>query len=318
MLLLRKGIKFCRYADDYAFFCADKSDAYRNLVFLSEKLANEGLVLQKKKTRILSAEEFRHTAQVLDPAETTNKLASEEQKLLNISIRFDPYSPTAEEDYKELKEAVGQIDILGILGREIAKTAIDATVSRQAIQAISALQPKQQEDAIRMLLDTGNLITLAPVFVTVMRIVRDLYGILTPDFQAQVDIILCDLYTQNSPLLSVEINLAYYLQAFAGKQTQRKEEILINIYDNSANPLIHRIVILTMAQWGCHYWLSDVKNKFGAMSVFERRAFLVASYFLGDEGKHWREHTKSTWRLPEVNTRDWFAKRFQATRTVPI
>jgi type IV secretory pathway VirB4 component len=64
-LLDRKGVKFCRYSDDYAIFCADKADAYRTLVFLSEKLANEGLVLQKKKTRILSSDEFRQTAQIL-------------------------------------------------------------------------------------------------------------------------------------------------------------------------------------------------------------------------------------------------------------
>jgi hypothetical protein len=105
-LLLRRGVKFCRYADDFAIFCADRADAYRTLVFLSEKLANEGLILQKKKTRILSAEEFRQTAQILDPADLSNKLASDEQKLLDISIRFDPYSPTAVEDYEELKDAV--------------------------------------------------------------------------------------------------------------------------------------------------------------------------------------------------------------------
>jgi len=41
-LLERRGIKFCRYADDYVLFCADRADAYRDLVFLADKLANEG------------------------------------------------------------------------------------------------------------------------------------------------------------------------------------------------------------------------------------------------------------------------------------
>lgn len=317
-LLVRKGIKFCRYADDFAIFCADKAEAYRTLVFLSEKLANEGLVLQKKKTRIISAEEFRHTAQILDPAEATDKLATEEQKLLNISIRFDPYSPTAVEDYEELKDAVGQIDIIGILGREIAKTTIDSAVSKQAIQAISVLKQNQQEEAIKMLLDGDNLMTLAPVFVTVMRIVRDIYPKCSPEFQKLVDGILCDLYTQQSPLLSVEVNLAYYLQALAGNQTQRKEELLVKLYDETANPLIRRTIILTMARWNCFYWLSDVKNKYGAMSIFERRGFLLASYFLGDEGRYWRDYTKPTWQSPEVYIRDWFSNRFQSNKSVPV
>lgn len=89
-LLIRKGIKFCRYADDYAIFCTSKAEAYRTLVFLSEKLANEGLVLQKKKTRIISSEEFRHTAQILDPADPSDGSATDEQKLLNISSDMIP------------------------------------------------------------------------------------------------------------------------------------------------------------------------------------------------------------------------------------
>lgn len=317
-LLVRNRVKFCRYADDYAIFCSDKADAYRTLVFLSEKLANEGLVLQKKKTRILSSDEFRQTAQILDPAETKDKLATEEQKLLQISIRYDPYSPTAAEDYDQLKEAVSQIDIIGILGREIAKASIDAAVSKQAIQAITALKQHQQEEAIKMLLVGENLMTLAPVFVTVMRIVRDLYPQFNQEFQQHIDEILCDLSNQRSPLLSVQVNLAYYLQALAGNQSQRKEEILIKLFDDIANPLIRRLIILIMAKWGCFYWLSDVKNKYGAMSIFECRAFILASYFLGDEGKHWRDYTKPTWQRPELLIRDWFAERFQSNKRVPL
>ena len=96
--LFRRNIMFCRYADDYSIFCSSKSEAYKQLVFLSEKLFNEGLVLQKTKTRIITAEEFRETAAILDPKATEDGEATEEQKLLHISIRFDPYSPTAEED----------------------------------------------------------------------------------------------------------------------------------------------------------------------------------------------------------------------------
>lgn len=160
--------------------------------------------------------------------------------------------------------------------------------------------------------------TLAPVFVTVMRIVRDLYSSCTPSFQSTIDDILCEMYTQQSPLLSVEVNLAYYLQALAGNQTQRKEEIVGKLFEDIANPIIRRLIILTMAKWKCFYWLSDVKNKYGAMSIFERRAFIFASYCLGDEGKHWRDYTKPTWQSPELLIRDWIAQRFQSNKSVPL
>ena len=78
-----------------------------------------------------------------------------------------------------------------------------------------ALRAPQQELAIRMLLDGDNIMTLAPVFVVVMRVVRDLYSVLDADFQSRIDDFLGRLFSQRSPLLSVEVNLAYYLQALA-------------------------------------------------------------------------------------------------------
>ena len=82
--------------------------------------------------------------------------------------------------------------------------------------------------------------------------------------------------------------------------------------------MIRRLIILTMARWGCSYWLADVKNQYGLMSPFERRAFIVASYYLGDEGKHWRDYTKPTWLSPELLIRDWFSQRFQSNKSVPL
>jgi hypothetical protein len=151
-----------------------------------------------------------------------------------------------------------------------------------------------------------------------MRVVREIYAGLASDARARIDEALCNLWNERSPLLSVEVNLSYYIRALAGDQTQQKEEILIRIFEESANPMIRRLVILAMAKWSCHYWLSDAKTKYGAMSVFERRAFIIASYFLGDEGKHWRDHVKASWSEAEILIRDWFSSRFQTNKSVPL
>ncbi|MFH0303413.1 RNA-directed DNA polymerase, partial [Bradyrhizobium sp. 31Argb] len=61
-LLIGNGIKFARFADDYHLFAGSREDAYRHLIFLSEKLFdNQGLSLQKSKTRIMTSGEFRAT-----------------------------------------------------------------------------------------------------------------------------------------------------------------------------------------------------------------------------------------------------------------
>jgi len=316
--LVRRHVKFCRYADDYCLFCDDRAEAHRLLVLLSEKLYNEGLVLQKKKTKILSVEEFRESSKLLDPQEGDEALKSEEEKLLRISIRYDPYSQTAEDDYEELKEAVNEVDIVGILGREVAKTAIDTTVTKQAINAIRALHDESKMGAVKTLLQDNNLEVLAPVFVTVVRAIKTVYDDLDEEGKDFVDEALVNLYEANSYLLSVELHLAYFIQLLSKRSTTRKEEIMVEIHDRQTSPLLRRLVILTMAQWGCHYWISDVKQKYSGVTEWERRAIILGSYCLGDEGKHWRANTKKSWNDIELLIRDWYSDRIQANQNVPI
>lgn len=316
--LSRRGFKFCRYADDYCIFCKDKSEAYKILVTLSEKLHNEGLVLQKKKTKIITTEEYREANSLLDPADKSNPLASEEQKLLNISLRYDPYSDTADDDYELLKSAVKDVDILGILGREVLKTAIDTTVSKQAIKAIYALESSAKLGAITTLLDKDNLVVLSPVFVTVMRAVKGLYNDMPELGKDFIDRALVELYASKSHLLSVELNVSYFIQALSVRRTMEKEELLIEIFDSSTTPLIKRLVILIMANWECHYWLTDIKKKYGGFTEWEKRALIIASYKLGDEGKHWRNYVKDNWNSRDILIRDWYSKRFQTNKSVPV
>lgn len=316
--LSRRNIKFCRYADDYCIFCENKSDAYKLLVLLSEKLHIEGLSLQKKKTKIITTEEFRETARLIDPADKNDPLAEEEQKLLNISLRYDPYSDNADEDYEALKFAVKDIDIIGILGREVSKTTIDSTVTKQAINAIHALDPQEQYGAISTLLEEDNLSVLSPVFVLVMRAIKGVYNDLPEDGKDFVDKQLVSLYESKSHLVSVDLNISYFVQALSRRRSLPKEEILIDIFDNTTKPLIKRQVIMVMASWDCHYWLTDIKGNYGGYTEWEKRALIIASYSLGDEGKHWRTHTKDTWSETDTLIRDWYANRLQKNGKVPV
>lgn len=318
--LLRRQKSFCRYADDYSIFCDSKSEAYEALVLLSEKLFNEGLVLQKTKTRIISTKEFQEAAGLLDPRSEKSDSGdtTEEQKLLGISIRFDPYSLTAEEDYEKLKAAVNEVDIVGILGREVAKTAIDTTVAKQAIRAIRALDHPAREGAVRTILDDANLEVLSPVFVMVMLAVRGVYDELEDTGMDFVDDALLGIYENRPHLLSVELNLSYFIQALSAGNTGRKQEILIELFDKPSSHLIRRQIIQIMARWECHYWLSDIKQKYGGLSEWEKRAFILASYVLGDEGRHWRRNIRRTWTPMDLIVRDWISERFKNTGTVPV
>lgn len=316
--LKSRGIVFCRYADDYTIFCNDESAAYKILILLSEKLSNDQLGLQKDKTKILSSEEFREIHQFLDPKPLDDDEAEDEQKLLNISIRFDPYSSTAVEDYEALKEAVQEIDIIGILSREVNKTKIDQTVTKQAINTIKVLPQESQVKAIKILLDSNNLITLSPVFTTIMRSVRSIYLDLSDEGKDLIDSSLVGLFNEQSYLTKIEMNLNYIVQILSLRYSTEKETLLINLFENETNHLLRRQIIITMTNWNCHFWLVDIKNQFNTLTTWERRAVIYSSYFLGDEGKHWREHNKTIFSKEEILIRDWCATRKQLNSPILV
>jgi hypothetical protein len=291
LYLDRKGITFCRYVDDFHIFAETKEQAFNHLAFLAH----------------------------LDLAETINvEELPPEARLMRLSVYYDPYSPTAEEDYAALQEAVSSIDLVGILSREIAKTNIDIQVTKQAIGAIRALTPELRPGAIATLLEPGNLETLAPVFGNVMRLLRSLYSEMDEMTKDLADRTMLSLFAHRSHLVQNDLNLAYLLQVFGQRQSAEKERILIESFDQNTSPLVRTEIILIMAKWRVTFWLSDLLRRFGSLSNWERKAFIVASFHMSDEGEHWLNHTKRTLSPAEIVIRDWYKERLQRTTEVPI
>lgn len=317
--LHRKKIPFCRYVDDFHIFANSQQEAYNQLAFLAQVLFNEGLSLQKTKTRILTAKELQDASAHLDFT-VTDDLSElpPEARLMRLSLRYDPYSPTAEEDYESLKAAVSSIDIVGILSREIAKTNIDTQITKQAIAAIRALGPEHQSGAVQALLKPESLETLAPVFSNIMRLLRNLYEELDEKTRDIADKTMIGLFKEGSHLIHIDLNLAYLLQVFGQRRSSEKETILIDLYDRNQSPLVRKEIILIMTKWGATYWLSDILRRFGTLSKWERKAFIVAAYHMDDEGEHWLDHIKLTLSPDENIIRKWYKKRMQRTKEVPL
>jgi hypothetical protein len=319
LYLNRKGIPFCRYVDDFHIFAMSKQEAFNHLSFLSQILFNEGLSLQRTKTHILTAQELRDASAHLDLAGTDDITAlTPEARLMRLSLRYDPYSPTAEEDYEALRSAVSSIDIVGILAREISKTNIDTQITKQAIAAIRALEPKFRSAAVNSPLKPSNLETLAPAFANVMRLLRSVYAELDATTKDLADGVMLQLFDEGSHLIQNDLNLVFMLQVFGQRQTAVKERTLMDLYDRSSSPLVRKEVILIMAKWGITYWLGDVLRRFGSLSKWERKAIIVASFYLTDEGEHWRMHMRRALSQSEVLIRDWYEERMDHTTDVPL
>lgn len=303
-LLASDGISFCRFADDYHVFANSEEDAYRALVYISEKLlVNEGLSLQKMKTRVMSSREFLASSEMEDEdAEQSDSVA-----LLRLSLQFDPYSPTASADYEQLRKEIDKFDINGLLTKELRKSRIHGPTTRKLVQAIKFLPPAQKRDAALSMV--RSIETLAPVFGAVMIAIREAFSEFDEPTQAEIVQTLGLLIKSSSYLAKIDLNVAYALRVIALKRTEELEAILAQLYRSTNSELVRRDVLLVLAKWQASYWISDRKSYFHSMGAWERRAFIVSSYLLGDEGKHWRSHAKAEFSPFEVLTRDWASRR---------
>lgn len=316
-LLQGKRINFTRFADDFHLFANSREEAYRQTIFLSEKLfENQGLSLQKSKTRIMTASEFRTTSPVQPAndaigAEDEGKVAADKhersRKLLSFSLRFDPYSPTAEDDYEKLKQEVRKFDILGLLKEELAKSRVHIALSRKIISAVHYLEGRTKDDAVLSIIENTDV--LYPIYSSALIMMDKIFKELEDDAQQSLTKRIVELIRSDSHVFRVDVHLCFALRVLQHKNTEEIQQLLKDIYEERKSEIVRRDIILIMALWGDWYWLSDLRNQHRQLSAPEKRALLVASYALRDEGKHWRDHIKKELNPFETFILSWAGER---------
>jgi hypothetical protein len=317
-LLQAKRIPFARFADDFHIFAGSREQAYRHTIFISEKLfENQGLSLQKSKTRIMTTSEFRATCPVQPPLDASNadeegKVAADKheqsRRLLSFSLRFDPYSPTAEEDYEKLKKEVREFDILGLLKEELAKSRVHIALSRKIVSAVHYLEGRTKDDAVLSVVDNSDV--LYPIFSSALIMMDKIFNELQDESKSKLVAKIIDLIKSDSHVLRVDVHLCFALRVLQHTNTEETQQLLKELYESRKSDIVGRDIILIMARWGDWYWLSDLRNRYRQLSSPEKRALLVASYALKDEGKHWRDHIKR-----ELNPFEKFILTWAGERT---
>ncbi|WP_449222611.1 RNA-directed DNA polymerase [Azotobacter vinelandii] len=308
-ILLINGVRYKRYVDDFLLFCETKEGAHSVLTFISRKLMeNEGLTLQKHKTNILSKDEFASLAQSklfgLDEDEGSPVKA----RFMSLPIKFDPYSQNSTEQYEEVKKSLQDFDLLGMLSSELQKSKIDQAFGRQLVRSFAAADDNVLSSAFNVIFN--SIAELYPIFSTVIQVATTNWSRFDVETKELVRKKLVELIKANSFILKTELNLSYVVKLLAKENNVESQTVLIEIYNsNTSSMLITLVVTQAMVKWNTHYWLSDLKRTFPTMPPWQRRLFIVASYLLGDEGKHWMTHNKNKFNFIDALYRDWGADR---------
>lgn len=310
-LLLSRNIEFVRYADDYYLFAESPDQAFRALVTLTQLLIdNQGLQLQKSKTRIMSAAEFQASNPLVhdDEGESGAPLGEARQALLSINAHFDPYSPTAENDYLALKAELDRYPIMEIIRAELKKSRVDVGLARRLVSLVRYLEGPLLDDAVKTIVENSDI--LYPIYYNVLICVKEVYDRLSPETKKFVIEFTQNSINSSSRVMIVDLNLQYAVRLLSLDNNDETRAIFYRVFD-TPNDAIRRDIILALAKWQDWHWLSDIRNRFRNMGDVARRGFIVASYCLADEGEHWRKHVKRELSPFEVVVSNWAKEKSQ-------
>lgn len=314
--LLTEGITFCRFADDYHLFSATPQESYRQLLFLSERLfEDQGLTLQKSKTRMMSAAEFRGTSRFAEEGDGEERRDPGPMSLLNFKIHFDPYSGNPAERYEELRAQLGKLDILGMLGRELTKSRVDPMLTRQLIRAVQFLDETNLDLAVKSLLE--NLEVLYPLLPNVLQVVRKVVDRLDEETRAEVFDTLRGLIQEGSYLLELPIHLVHAVRILAQDPSPATDRVLNSVFDRKSS-MVRRDVVLAMARRGNVPWVDGQRSGYDQLDSWQKRALLIASARL-PAGEKWRAGLASRLTPMDRLTAEWVAeKASSASWEIPI
>ena len=309
-LLEVRRIEFLRFVDDYIIFGQSEDDVHAAVHDLNKILLdNEGLTLNRTKTRIYPSNWYSQTSVFAGSNPNLPQKEREKREFFKVHLRYDPYSETAEEDYESLKLAVKKHDILGLLAYEIEKHPIDIYTVRQLIKAVVFMDHDEKTDAIFKL--SGHLPKLAPVFTTLaktfVRIRDDIRTDTANKFFAEIR----RLIETRLPLIGASGTLAFAIRVLAVDPNPLAEATLQDIFNQpEITPIVEREVILAMGRRNANSWISNLRSRFSSIgSPWSKRALLASSYILGDEGKHWRNSAKKTLGEHDKLLLDWIAEK---------
>lgn len=303
------SIKFCRFVDDFNIFVGSESKALSVLNMLTKYLMNnEVLSLQQNKTQIYSSDEFCNVIEKRITFDDSKTVSESKAGFMSLNLHFDPYSETAVEEYEAMKKSIKKYDVMGLLIEELRKNKIHQAFGKQLIRSFIALDDNDASKAFLTIMD--NLELLYPILPTVMICIFTNFDRLEPKTKDYIMRILRENIINKTHIIQNELNAAYIARIIGKRSSSANQSALVSLYSTHNESILVRLTIMRiMAHWKIYVWVRTLKPNFGTMNAWERRLFIISSYILGEEGKHWRKHNNGGFSRFEKLCRDWASNK---------
>lgn len=225
-----------------------------------------------------SAEFLASNPLMHDDEDVAAPLGAARQALMSINVHYDPYSPNASEDYKNLKEELDKYPVMEIIRSELKKSRVNISLARRLISLTRYLDGSILEDAIKTLIENQEL--LYPVYHNILICAKEVFGRLSEQTQEVIISHVRGLIVNQSRVMVLDLTLQYAIRFLSLKHDEENRILLATIFRSDRNAAVKQDIILALARWNDWYWLSDLRSRFRTLSGVERKAFLITSFSL--------------------------------------
>lgn len=269
-----KGYNFCRFVDDYIFFCNDYDEA-KSIVYNMASILDkqQRLILQKQKTKIWEYDEFiKHCDEMIQD----RPINQHEREIIDIIRRHSGGSPYLSIDTRNLTN-----DELKYFNDDIVEKIIEDylkgndpnyTRLRWFIRRLSQVGVSC---AVKYFIN--NLEKLTPAISDICHYfisVKDTYSGDWKDLGAKILELL-----KNPVILSNEYFQLTLLSLFWRNISLNHLHTLIQIYPHSSNE-IKRKILLAAHESNAADWIRELKESYGNFDPWSKRAFFVSIHSL--------------------------------------
>lgn len=286
-ILIKNGIKFIRYVDDYRIFCKSETMAYRTLSFIAQKLYDlRNLKLNESKTNIYKTDVFNGKYIEGFKDKENNSIISNFHNLCDsLGISTSSYEDVDISDLTEdQKKQLGQLNIIELLKEEISNEFVDLGLIRFLLNNLARFDNIEAADII---LSSENIVKIFPIlnsFINYLERVRSF----SESQKHQIGYKVLNLFNE-SFITELQFNRAWLLHLFTKNQEWNNIEKFITLQKLYEDNITKRELILCFGR--AHHFEYFRENKMKnttCMEPWERRAFIAAiSCLPKDERKAW-------------------------------
>lgn len=270
--LSTRGIKYCRFVDDFVVFTDDKSVARKHLYEIAEILdKQQRLQLQKSKTKILASSDFIKHAREMIEDRPINDIEDHILSIIRRHSNGNPYksilfSELSEDELKEFNsEAIEKI-----LSDYLSSDEPDYIRLRWFLRRLTQVG---HEAAVNFCLE--NFEDMIPAITEIAR-----YFVAVSSKEVQLDwkdiggklLELLD----NDVVKSNEYFQISILSLFGNEPELNHINRLVEIY-KTASSFLKRKIIIAAAESKKGDWLRELKEGAPAMDPWQKRAYLFAT-----------------------------------------